>query len=464
MENWKSFLEASQESFLADLIDFLRIPSISTQPEYQAEVKRAAEWLATRMESAGLEHVEVLATDGHPIVYGEWLHAENAPTLLLYGHYDVQPVDPLELWTTPPFAPDLREGRLFARGASDMKGNVLVMIHALEAHLRTAGSLPINLRVVIEGEEEIGSRSLPKWLAENRDKIACDIAASADSAQLALQIPTLIVGAKGMCGLQMDVKTAETDLHSGLAGGVVHNALHVASQIVASMHDEAHRVTVAGFYDDVSLPAPDERAMCARMPLREDDFRKSIGVNELISEPGFTPMESTWFRPTLEVNGMWGGFQGEGTKTIIPCVAHVKITCRLVANQQPAKIIELLKAHLARVTPSGVEVHVTPLFDMADPYLLPEDHPATKAADAALQDVMGGHPMHMRMGATVPILGMLKELLGVEVLSLGFSGIRDGMHAPNESLDLSFYRLGAHVYARLFETLATLRGGLHSSD
>ncbi|MHB1685587.1 MAG: dipeptidase [Bacilli bacterium] len=458
MEDWKSFLAANQNRFLFDFIEFLSIPSLSTLPEYRVEVNRAAEWLASRMKAAGLENVEVLETAGHPVVYGDWLHADGAPTLLLYGHYDVQPADPLELWVTPPFEPDIRDGRIYARGASDMKGNVLLMLQACEAHLATTGKLPVNVKLLIEGEEEIGSPSLPYWLANHQDKVSCDFAASSDSSQIGQQEPTIIVGAKGLCGIQIDIKTAASDLHSGIAGGIVYNALHVLSGLIASMHHaETTRVSVQGFYDDVIMPASEDREMCALSPLNANVFRQSIGVSQLISEPDFTPLESTWFRPTLEVNGMWGGFQGAGIKTIIPCEAHAKITCRLVANQQPKNIIEKLKEHVREHTPAGVEVSVSPLSGLADPYVVPSHHPALQAADTALQDEMGSAPVHMRMGATVPVLGMLKDLLGVEVISLGFSGISDNIHAPNEFVDLALYKLGPHVYARFFEQVAHLQ-------
>ena len=445
---------SNQERFLAEFKAFLSIPSVSTLPENKGDVLHAAHWLASRMTDAGLEHAEICETGGHPVVYADWLHAEGAPTILLYGHYDVQPADPLELWQSPPFEPEVRGDRLYARGASDMKGNVLVFIHAVEAHLRTSGRLPLNVKLIVEGEEEIGSPSLPKWIEENQAKLACDYAASSDSAQISRDLPTVIVGTKGMCGLQVDIKTGRTDLHSGLAGGVVRNALHVLSDMISSMHDPDGRVTVAGFYDHVANPSDDERQMARRIPVSEDMFRQAIGATELVHEPGWSVTECTWFRPTLEVNGMWGGFQGDGTKTVIPCEAHAKITCRLAANQDPDKIRELIKAHILAHTPSGVEATVTPLPGKADPYLMPETHPALKAADAALEEVKQAAPIHMRMGATVPVLGTFKNLLGVGMVSLGFSGLADGLHAPNESVDLVQFYSGGHIYCSFFEHLA----------
>ena len=454
MAEWKAYLDSNRDKFLAEFIDFLRIPSISTLAQHREDVQAAAAWLVSRMQRAGLENVEILQTDGHPMVYADWLHAENTPTLLLYGHYDVQPADPLELWETPPFDPEVRNSRLYARGASDMKGNVLLMIQACEAHLSTNGRLPVNVKFLIEGEEEIGSPSMPKWLTNNAGKVSCDFAASSDSAQISEKAPTVIVGAKGTCGLQIDVRTAPRDLHSGIGGGIVHNALHVLAQIIASMHDADMHITVDGFYDNVEMPSPEDREMCARMPLHDDLLRATLGVDSLISEPGYKPIESTWFRPTLEVNGMWGGFQGDGVKTIVPCEAHAKITCRLVTGQQPHDIVAKIKSHIERCAPKGVNVTVSVMAGAADPYLIPAGHPALQVADQALRDEMGYTPVHFRMGATVPILGILKQRLGVEVVSLGFAGLSDNIHAPNESVSLTLYHLGPKVYARFLEVLA----------
>lgn len=451
MSDWKAYLEEHEERFLNQFVEFLRIPSLSTLSEYREDLNRAADWVANRMTEIGLEHIEICETIGHPIVYGDWLHAAGAPTILLYGHYDVQPADPLELWKSPPFVPEVRDQRIYARGASDMKGNVLTMLHACEAHLKSSGRLPVNVKFIIEGEEEIGSPSLPKWLSDNRNKIACDFAASSDSAQISINHPTVIVGTKGMCGIGIKVKTAPTDLHSGLAGGIVHNALHVMSDIVSSFHDKDGRINVLGMYDDVVLPSAEDKKMCTQMPISEAAFRQSLGVNQLINEQGFTPMEVTWFRPTLSVNGMWGGFQGDGTKTVIPCEAHAKVTCRLVAHQRPSDIVEKLTAHVQLYTPKGVEAIVTPISGSADPYLIPDNSPILRAADAALGECMGNQPIHMRMGATVPILGMLHGLLGIDVVSLGFSGLDDRIHAPNESQDLTLYRVGSRVYGSFFD-------------
>lgn len=451
MSGWKMYLEKNEGRFLNEFIEFLRIPSLSTLPEHREDLNRAAKWVAHRMMRVGLEHVEVCKTSGHPVVYGDWLHAAGAPALLLYGHYDVQPADPLDLWQSPPFDPEVRDGRVYARGASDMKGNALTMLQACEAHLKTSGKLPVNVKFIIEGEEEIGSPSLPQWLTDHRDKIACDFAASSDSAQISIHHPTAIVGTKGLCGIDIKVRTAPSDLHSGLAGGIVHNALHVLSNIVSSFHGPDGRINVRGLYDDVAPPSAEDKEMCGQMPVSETAFRQFMGVGQLICEPGFTPMETTWFRPTLSVNGMWGGFQGEGAKTVIPCESHAKVTCRLVAHQRPRDIVEKLMDHVQRHTPAGVEVTVTPIPGLADPYLIPDTSPILRAADAALADIMGKQPIHMRMGATVPVLGMLHGLLAVDVVSLGFSGLSDHIHAPNESLDLALYRMGSRVYGAFFD-------------
>ncbi|ASL62540.1 dipeptidase [Bacillus cereus] len=457
MSDWKTYLEEHEQKFLDEFIEFLRIPSLSTLPEYSKDLRQAANWLANRMTDIGLEHVEICETGGHPVVYGDWLHVDGAPTILLYGHYDVQPAEPLELWQSPPFEPQVRDGRIYARGASDMKGNVLTMLHACEAHLKTTGTLPVNVKIIIEGEEEIGSPSLPKWLSDNRERLSCDFAVNSDSGQISLSHPTVIVGTKGVCGVEIKVKTNPSDLHSGFAGGIVHNALHVMANIVASFHGSDGRINVQGMYDDVVPPSAEDREMCAKMPLSESAFRSSIGVDKLISEPGFSPIEVTWFRPTLSVNGMWGGYQGEGTKTIIPCEAHAKVTCRLASSQSPSDIVKKISAHVLQYTPEGVKAIVTPISGSADPYLTPDNFPVLRAADAALTNVMGGQPMHMRMGLTVPILGMLHKLLGIEVVSLGFSGMNDNIHAPNESQDLALYRVGSKVFGAFFESASDIR-------
>lgn len=456
MSYWKNYLDEHEGKFLEEFIEFLRIPSLSTLPEYRKEMNRAAEWVANRMTEIGLDHVEVCKTSGHPIVYADWLHAPGAPTILLYGHYDVQPADPLDLWQSPPFDPEIRNGRIYARGASDMKGNVLVMLHACEAHLKTSGKLPINIKMIIEGEEEIGSPSLQDWLSVNRSRISCDFAASSDSAQISIDHPTVIVGTKGLCGIEIKVQTAMSDLHSGVAGGIVHNALHVIANLVSSFHDTDGRINVAGLYDDVLLPSAEDRAMCAEVPFGDTALLQMLGVSQLLGESGYSPIEVTWFRPTLSVNGMWGGFQGEGVKTVIPSIAYFKVTCRLTANQRPGDIVEKLTAHVMRNTPEGVEVTVTPFPGSAEPYLIPDHSPILRAADAALANEMGRQPIHMRMGATVPILGMLHGLLGIDVVSLGFSGLNDRIHAPNESQDLALYSMGSRVYGSFFDQVGQL--------
>ncbi|MCA9967394.1 MAG: dipeptidase, partial [Anaerolineales bacterium] len=326
---WQTYLKQNEERFLSELFDFIRIPSISALPSHADDVVRAANWVAQRLTAAGVEHAAVLPTGGHPVVYGDWLHAPNMPTVLIYGHFDVQPVDPIELWDSPPFEPRVENGRIYARGASDDKGGMLTPILAVEALLQSEGKLPLNVKFIFEGQEEIGSPQLPAFMAANRDRFACDLVASADGLQWTADEPSLVVGLKGLAALQIDVQTANGDLHSGLHGGAVPNPIHALVRILDSLRSPEGKIMVDGFYDDVVALSETEREQLTAVPFDETDYKASLGLDDLFGEPGYTTRERNWTRPTLEINGIWGGFQGEGTKTVIPNQAHAKITCRL---------------------------------------------------------------------------------------------------------------------------------------
>jgi len=336
MTTWETYLAEHQSQFLDELLDFIRIPSISALPEHAADVQQAGEWVATRLAAAGAEHVEVMPTGGHPVVYGDWLHAPGKPTILLYGHFDVQPTDPLDLWTNPPFEPVVRDGRIYARGASDDKGGMLIPILAVEALLKAEGSLPVNVKFIFEGQEEIGSPQLADFMTAHRERFACDLVVSADGLQWSEDEPNLIVGLKGLSGMQIDVQGANSDLHSGLHGGGVQNPIHALVRILDSMRSPEGKILVEGFYDDVVPLSKADRALIAEVPYDEEAYKAELGIEEVFGEPGYTTRERIWARPTLEINGIWGGFQGEGTKTVLPNEAHAKISCRLVANQNPA--------------------------------------------------------------------------------------------------------------------------------
>ncbi len=448
-----AWLDATRDERLADYLEFLRIPSISTLPAHAADCRRAAEFLAERMRRAGLEHVEVAETAGHPVVYGDWLHAEGAPTVLVYGHYDVQPVDPLDLWLKPPFDPRVEDGRVYARGAADDKSNVHLQVEAVRAWLANGGRLPVNLKFVIEGEEESGSVHLGQWLADNRDRLAADLAVVSDTGFFDGNVPAITVGLRGIMYAQVDVSGPATDLHSGGFGGIVRNPATVLCEIVGGLHDADGRVNVPGFYDDVRDLSERDRAELARLPFDEEACRESIGVDELWGEVGYTTLERRGARPTLEVNGIWGGFQGEGAKTIIPAHAHAKISCRLVPDQDPDRVFALVRDRILALAPEGVRVDVTYVHG-GSPSLTPTDDPGTRAAATSIRDVFGADPVYIREGGSVPVTASFESILGLPVVLLGFMPPDDHAHAPNESMRLDNYEQGTRTMTRYWEALA----------
>lgn len=449
----EGYLEARGVVSLDELETFLRIPSISALPEHEGDVRRAAEWVADRLQVAGMKGARVLPTGGHPVVYAEWLHRPDRPTVLIYGHFDVQPVDPINLWDSPPFEPAVRDDRIYARGASDMKGNLLESILGVEALLRTEGSLPVNLKFLFEGQEEVGSPQLPEFVAVHKDLLACDLVVSADGGQRSEDQPELVLGLRGLAGLQIDVYGPATDLHSGIYGGTVANPIHALVSILDSMRSTDGTIAVEGFYDDV-LPLSDaERAAIAEIPFSEEEYRQRIGVEELAGERDYTPLERVWVRPTLEVNGIWGGFQGEGAKTVLPSEAHAKITCRLVPNQEPAKIVEAIAAHVARNSPPGVRAEARSLPGAAHAYLIPSDHWGNRAAEEVLTDLYGVRPYLTRSGGTVPVCAIFNQELGAYTVSFGFALDDEQFHAPNEFLRLGSFRRGQIAWVRLLRRL-----------
>jgi acetylornithine deacetylase/succinyl-diaminopimelate desuccinylase-like protein len=455
MQEWERYLQDNQERFVEEFLDFLRIPSISALPEHAGDVQRAAEWVADRMEAAGIEGVSVLPTGGHPVVYGEWLNAPGRPTVLIYGHFDVQPVDPLHLWTHPPFEPAVEDGKVYARGASDTKGNVLLTIAAVEALLQSSGSLPVNVKFFFEGQEEIGSPQLPDFVAGNVERLACDVVLNSDSLQWGENEPLLLVGLRGICGAEIEVQGASTDLHSGMYGGAVANPLHALAEIVASFHDSDGRIAVAGFYDDVAPLSDEERARIAAIPFDEEEYRASLGVEELVGEAGYSPYERLWMRPTLDLVGMWGGFQGAGVKTVLPNLAHAKLTCRLVADQKPARILDLIEEHVARHTPPGVKATLHRLPATGDPYRMPADHPMNDAAAAVLRELYGREPYLTGMGGSVPVTALFLQHLGAYSVSFGFGLPDEQFHAPDEFFRLANFQRGQIAYCKLLERLGS---------
>ena len=448
------YLQAHQETHLADMLALLRIPSISALPEHAADVHRAAEWLRERIARAGLEDVRVLPTGGHPAVFGQWLHAPGAPTVLIYGHFDVQPVDPLDLWDSPPFEPVVREGRVYARGASDNKGNLLAPILALEALLATRGALPVNVKLFLEGEEEVGSPTTPAFVASHGELLACDLVLNSDTGQHSEERPGLLVGLKGICALQIDLRGANIDLHSGIYGGAVQNPIHALVRLLDSMRSPEGRITVEGFYDDVAPLTAEERAQIAAVPHDDGTYKAALGVEALFGEPGYSTLERAWARPTLEVNGIWGGFQGAGSKTVIPAEAHAKLSCRLVPNQDPVRIQELVIRHLQTHLPPGVTAHVLRYDAQAKPYAVPADHWGNQAARTVLTKLYGVEPFYTRMGGSVPVTSLFLDHLGVYTIGLGFGLEDEKVHAPNEFYRLSSFRRGQRAYCLLLDELA----------
>ena len=454
MTDWKAYLTENTSRYLDELFDFLRIPSISSLPEHADDVKRAAEWVAARMKAAGLEEVRILPTEGHPVVYGQWLNAPDKPTVLIYGHFDIQPVDPLELWTQPPFEPVVREDRIYARGASDDKGNMLIPILAAEAMLKTGGGLPVNVKFFFEGQEEIGSPQLPEFIASQSDLLACDMVLSADGGQWEEDQPALNVGRRGLCALQIDLQSAAQDVHSGTYGGTFQNPIHALARLIASMHSPQGGILVEGFYDAVRELTESERVQIADIPYNESQYMRDLGVPQLFGEPGYSTYERAWVRPTLEVNGIWGGFQGEGIKTVIPAKAHAKITCRLVPDQEPDKIFELIRAHVAKHTPTGATAAVKRLAGSADPFLIPFDHPGNRAARIVLSELYGKEPYIARTGGTIPVSGLFLKSLGAHMVNFAFGLEDENLHAPDEFFRISSFKRGLNAYGMILEELA----------
>ncbi len=454
MASWKTYLDDNQDRFLEELSEFLRIPSISSLPEHAGDVVRAGEWVAARLQRLGIDNVEIFPTDGHPVVYGDHLHAPGRPTMLIYGHFDVQPVDPLELWTRPPFEPYVEDGRLYARGATDDKGNMLVPLLAIEALLETERALPVNLKFLFEGQEEIGSPQLGDFLTSHRELLGCDLVLSADGMQYDVDQPAIWLGLKGLSSVKIDVVGADQDLHSGAYGGMVQNPIHALTAILASMRDEDGRILVEGFYDAVVALSDADREQIAAVPFDEVDEAAKIGIATFVAEAGYTPREHNWARPTLEINGIWGGFQGEGTKTVLPNEAHAKITCRLVANQDPDQIYQAIRRHVERHAPPGVTVTVRQMPGSAKAYLMPWDHPGNQIAKGVLTEIFGAEPYYVRTGGSIPFCALMLDELQAYTVNFAFGLEDENLHAPNEFYRLVNFERGQRAYVHLLHELA----------
>jgi acetylornithine deacetylase/succinyl-diaminopimelate desuccinylase-like protein len=446
-------LRANHDRILNKLVEFASIPSVSTDPAHAADIDRAARWVATEVAAAGPITVRILPTGGNPVVYGAWLGAPGKPTVLVYGHYDVQPPDPLEKWHSPPWTPTVRDGRLYARGVSDDKGPMLIPIAVAEAFFATAGRLPVNIKFLFEGEEEIGSRHLDAFVRDHPQLLAADVVVSADGAMWRIDEPSLTVASRGLCGLELAVTGASKDLHSGRHGGGVANPLHAMAALIASLHDTDGRVAVAGFYNEVRALSSDEHAAIAALPYDEPAYLAQVGAPSPFGEPGYTTLERQWTRPTVEVNGLWGGYQGPGQKTVIPCEARAKITCRLVPDQDPEIVAARVARHLEAQVPPGVRLSVS-LADHGSPaaHIRP-DHFALQAADAALLATYGVRPLVVRMGGTVPIAELFQRHMGLDTVFFSFSTADEDFHAPNEFFRVHRLHEGLEAWARYWELL-----------
>ena len=453
MADLLEYLRASRERHLRELEEFLRIPSVSAKSEHREDTARAADWLAGKMRDAGLETAEVIATAGHPVVIGEWRGAEGAPTLLVYGHYDVQPPEPLEEWLSPPFEPTVREGNLYARGSVDDKGQLYLHLKAVEAHLSARGTLPVNVVFLIEGEEEIGSPNLTAFLEENRERLACDAVLVSDTTMFAPGFPSITMGLRGLAYMEVRVQGPRGDLHSGSYGGAVVNPANALARIIAGLHDPEGRVTIPGFYDAVRDLSDREREEIRALPYDEEVLREEVGSPELGGESGFGALERVWARPTLDVNGLLSGYTGEGAKTVLPARAMAKISMRLVPDQDYREVERLFADHVRALAPAGVTVEVQALHG-GQPWRADPTEPVFEAAARALEKAFGRPPVFVREGGSIPIVHAFQQTLRAPVALLGFGLPGENAHAPNEWFSLDNYHRGTEAIALLFDELA----------
>jgi acetylornithine deacetylase/succinyl-diaminopimelate desuccinylase-like protein len=451
LETALEYARQHEAVFLASLQEFVAFGSISTSEEHQGEIEKAAAWVAGRLEELGMQNVAVMPTQGHPVVYGEWLGAPGKPTVLIYGHYDVQPVDPLDLWETEPFEPTLRGENLYARGASDMKGQVMACLNAVEAIVRT-GELPVNLKFLIEGEEEIGSPSLPDWVAENKDLLQADFCLNPDAGMLSKDHPTITYGLRGLASFELTVSGPKHDLHSGVFGGTVHNPAKALAELLAGMHDENNHISLPGFYDSVRPLSNEERAHLAKLPVDDGFVIAQTGVPQVWGEAGYTSVERAGGRPTLEINGMISGFTGQGQKTIIPAWAMAKITCRLVPDQQPEEVYEQMKRYLEERAPKTVRWDLK-LYGGSEASISDIHKPWVTALEQAMETVWGRPPLFKREGGSVPVVGMMQSALGMESVLTGFGLPDDNLHAPNEKIHLPTWHKGIETLVRFIFNL-----------
>jgi acetylornithine deacetylase/succinyl-diaminopimelate desuccinylase-like protein len=449
------YINLHRDRYVDELKTYLAIPSISALPQHAADVRRCAEWTAEELRRIGLQQVQLMETPGHPVVYGEWLGAEGSPTMLFYGHYDVQPVDPVDKWISPPFEATVRDGEIYARGAADDKGQIFMHFKAIEAYLKQDGRLPCNIKVFIEGEEEVGSAHLDDFVRDHKDTLAADVVVISDSPMFERGVPSICYGLRGLAYFQIDVTGTSSDLHSGSFGGAVANPAFVLAQILAQMKDRGGRIKIPGYYDDVVELKPEEREQFGRLPFNEKKYRKELGAPKLFGESGYTTLERVWARPTFEVNGLLAGFTGEGAKTVIPATAMAKVSMRLVPNQDPDKVADLFEAYLKKVSPKTVDVKLTRMHG-GKPWMTDFDNPYVQAAARAIERGFGKTPVFNREGGSIPVVSTFQQELGVPSVLFGVGLPDENAHAPNEKLDLGNFHGGVIASAYLYGELGNM--------
>ncbi|HSD65012.1 MAG TPA: dipeptidase [Ignavibacteriaceae bacterium] len=445
-----NFIKENQQNYIDELKEFLRIPSISAIPENKDDINNAAKFVENKLRQAGLNRVEIFQTEGHPLVYGEWLGAPGKPTVLIYGHYDVQPVDPIELWTSPPFEPEIRDGKIWARGATDDKGQMFIHVKSVEAYFRAKGTLPVNVKFIIEGEEEIGSESLESFIRSHTDLLKCDAVLISDTSLFERGTPTLTYGLRGLCYMEVEVTGPEKDLHSGSFGGAIGNPINILAQMIAKLQDKNGHITIPGFYDDVKKVTPVERENFKKLHFSEKRYAKEVGVKELQGEKGYSTLERIWVRPTLDCNGIMGGYTGKGAKTVLPSFASAKISMRLVPDQKPAKIAKQFTDYIKKLAPKSVKINVKNLHG-ALPSLTPLNSPATQAASRAMERAFGKKTVYMREGGSIPIVNAFATKLKAPVVLMGMGLDSENLHSPNEHFDLNHFHLGIMSSAYFFD-------------
>jgi acetylornithine deacetylase/succinyl-diaminopimelate desuccinylase-like protein len=449
-----TYFKTHRDEHLDALKDFLRIPSISALSTHKADVRSAASWLEAELNRIGMKRVQVMETEGHPVVYAERIDHPDRPTALIYGHYDVQPVDPINLWETDPFNPTVRDEKIYARGASDDKGQVFMHLKVVEALLKTDGRLPVNLKFLIEGEEEIGSPNLASFLRSNQELLQADVVVISDTGLYARGVPSLTYALRGLAAMEVHLTGAKSDLHSGLFGGTAPNAVHGLVELLATLRHPDGKIAVEGFYEQVQSLSEEERRAFASLGFDEESYKREIGASALIGEPGFTPLERNWARPTLELNGIFGGFQGEGTKTVIPAKAGAKITCRLVPDQDPIQVLDLIERHLKAHCPKGFTLEVERKKGNAPASITPVDHPAIKAAMTALAAAYGKEAKFIRGGGSIPVVSLFDRVMSLPSVLMGFGLEDENFHAPNEHFHLENFDLGMRALYLYWHELA----------